>query len=80
MNIILDWIISWHQTFVDAVIIPFLEQKGINIPVLQWFVLSRSCLDTLSKQTEPKLFCRGCPIVLIQSLGEYSLNIEFLFF
>lgn len=79
MNIILDWIISRPQTFVDALITPFLEQKGINIPVLQWFVPSRSCLDTLSKQTEPKLFCRGCPIVWIQSLGEYGLNIDTFF-
>lgn len=57
-HIILDRIISRPQTFVAALIIPFLEQRGINIPVLQWFVPSCSCLDTLLKQNKAKLFCR----------------------
>jgi len=56
-HIILDCIISRSQTFVGALIIPFPEQKGINIPALQCFVPSCGCLDTLLKQNKTKLFC-----------------------
>lgn len=55
-HIMLGWIISRPQTFVGA-LIPYPEQKGINSPVLQCFVPSRGCLDTLLKQNKPKLFC-----------------------
>lgn len=55
-HIMLDWIISRPQTFVGVLIIPFSVQKGINIPVLQCFVPSRGCLDTILKQNKPKLF------------------------